>query len=198
MKYTCSMETVQQNGRFTLFSSKFLSIYSILYGCNHVFNYPNSKTTFKSSLNSHVKWDTVMEVCIWSIVYIVKKWGHKNCHPPMHMLSYAPVSPVLFKKGLPLTHKESIVINCRKIWFGGSLHQSRLLDSTISNYLVFSYIYGLIISCSVNLFLLFTIYLIYLKKVNLTFNCRVYWNTLYLYPVLLSEEGGGSPEFLNE
>ena len=110
----------------------------------------------------------------------------------MHMLSYAPVSPVLFKKGLPLTHKESIVINCRKIWFGGSLHQSRLLDSTISNYLVFSYnIYGLIISCSVNLFLLFTIYLIYLKKVNLTFNCRVYWNTLYLYPVLLSEEGGG-------
>ena len=34
MKYTCSMETVQQNGRFTLFSSKFLSIYSILYGKN--------------------------------------------------------------------------------------------------------------------------------------------------------------------
>ena len=32
VKYTCSMETVQQNGRFTLFSSKFLSIYSILYG----------------------------------------------------------------------------------------------------------------------------------------------------------------------
>ena len=32
MKYTCSMETVQQNGRFTLFSIKFLSIYSILYG----------------------------------------------------------------------------------------------------------------------------------------------------------------------
>ena len=32
MKYTCSMETVQQNGRFTFFSSKFLSIYSILYG----------------------------------------------------------------------------------------------------------------------------------------------------------------------
>ena len=32
MKYTCSMETVQQNGRFTLFSSKFPSdIYSILY-----------------------------------------------------------------------------------------------------------------------------------------------------------------------
>ena len=27
------METVQQNGRFTLFSSKFLSIYSILYDC---------------------------------------------------------------------------------------------------------------------------------------------------------------------
>ena len=26
------METVQQNGRFTLFSIKFLSIYSILYG----------------------------------------------------------------------------------------------------------------------------------------------------------------------
>jgi len=28
------METVQQNGRFTLFSSKFTSIYSILYGRN--------------------------------------------------------------------------------------------------------------------------------------------------------------------
>ena len=27
------METVQQNGRFTLFSSKFLSIHSILYAC---------------------------------------------------------------------------------------------------------------------------------------------------------------------
>ena len=33
VKYTCSMETVQQNGRFTLFSSKFPSnIFSILYG----------------------------------------------------------------------------------------------------------------------------------------------------------------------
>ena len=32
VKYTCSMETVQQNGRYTLFSSKFPSnIYSILY-----------------------------------------------------------------------------------------------------------------------------------------------------------------------
>ena len=32
VKYTCSIETVQQNGRFTLFSSKFHSnIYSILY-----------------------------------------------------------------------------------------------------------------------------------------------------------------------
>ena len=31
VKYTCSMETVQQNGRFTLFSSKFPSdIYSVL------------------------------------------------------------------------------------------------------------------------------------------------------------------------
>ena len=35
MKYTCSMETVQQNGRFTLFSSKFSSnIYSILFVCS--------------------------------------------------------------------------------------------------------------------------------------------------------------------
>ena len=38
------METVQQNGRFTLFSIKFLSIYSILYGyiyllvCRLIFN----------------------------------------------------------------------------------------------------------------------------------------------------------------
>ena len=32
--HTCSMETVQQNGRFILFSSKFPSnIYSILYDC---------------------------------------------------------------------------------------------------------------------------------------------------------------------
>ena len=35
MKYTCSKETVQQNGYFTLFSSKFHSnIYSIFYGVN--------------------------------------------------------------------------------------------------------------------------------------------------------------------
>ena len=35
VKYTCSMEIVQQNGRFTLFSSKFHSnICSILFGCN--------------------------------------------------------------------------------------------------------------------------------------------------------------------
>ena len=34
VKYTCSIETVQQNDRFTLFSNKFPSnIYSILYGC---------------------------------------------------------------------------------------------------------------------------------------------------------------------
>ena len=32
------METVQQNGRFTLFSIKFLSIYSILYVCNFPLN----------------------------------------------------------------------------------------------------------------------------------------------------------------
>ena len=32
VKYTCSVETVQQNGRFILFSSKFPSnIYSILF-----------------------------------------------------------------------------------------------------------------------------------------------------------------------
>ena len=32
VKYTCSMETVQQNGRLTLFTSKFPSnIYSILF-----------------------------------------------------------------------------------------------------------------------------------------------------------------------
>ena len=32
MKYTCSTETIQQNGRFTLFSSKFhCNIYSILF-----------------------------------------------------------------------------------------------------------------------------------------------------------------------
>ena len=34
VKYTCSMETVQQNGRFTLFYSKFPSnMYSILFAC---------------------------------------------------------------------------------------------------------------------------------------------------------------------
>ena len=37
-KYTCSMETVQQNGRFTLFSTKFHSnIYSILFVYNCCF-----------------------------------------------------------------------------------------------------------------------------------------------------------------
>ena len=41
VKYTCSMETVQQNGRFTLFSSIFLSIYSILYAYNMWHNFEN-------------------------------------------------------------------------------------------------------------------------------------------------------------
>ena len=31
VKYTCSMETVQQNGRFTLFSSGHSNIYSIFF-----------------------------------------------------------------------------------------------------------------------------------------------------------------------
>ena len=31
-EFTCSMETVQQNGRFTLFSSKFHSNSNILFG----------------------------------------------------------------------------------------------------------------------------------------------------------------------
>ena len=42
MKYTCSMETVQQNGRFTLFSSKFLSIYSLLYVLISIYLQPYS------------------------------------------------------------------------------------------------------------------------------------------------------------
>ena len=40
------METVQQNGRFTLFSSKFLSIYSILY----VYN-PPTFSSISANLN---------------------------------------------------------------------------------------------------------------------------------------------------
>ena len=42
----CSMETVQQNGRFTLFSSKFPSnIYSILYGPDLVQFFRKKKTS---------------------------------------------------------------------------------------------------------------------------------------------------------
>ena len=47
----CSMETVQQNGRFTLFSSKFLSIYSILYGTAYTIINANSEPI--RSLNLH-------------------------------------------------------------------------------------------------------------------------------------------------
>ena len=51
MKYTCSMETVQQNGRFTLFSSKFLSIHSILYAYTmFILVYSLKSTPFKDSL----------------------------------------------------------------------------------------------------------------------------------------------------
>ena len=46
MKYSCSMETVQQNGRFTLFSSKFLSIYSILYVYTPEHSPELTRTTF--------------------------------------------------------------------------------------------------------------------------------------------------------
>ena len=35
VKYTCSMETVQQNGRFTVFSLNSTLIYSILFECIH-------------------------------------------------------------------------------------------------------------------------------------------------------------------
>ena len=39
MKYSCSTETVQQNGRFTLFSSKFHSnIYSVLFDTDTSYN----------------------------------------------------------------------------------------------------------------------------------------------------------------
>ena len=40
------METVQQNGRFTLFSSKFLSIYSILYVYTPEHSPELTRTTF--------------------------------------------------------------------------------------------------------------------------------------------------------
>ena len=52
------MEIVQQNGRFTLFSSKFLSIYSILYDYMydklfHIFNIANNKTEKKNQKLIH-------------------------------------------------------------------------------------------------------------------------------------------------
>ena len=47
------METVQQNGRFTLFSSKFLSIYSILYDYNF-FSILTIKWTTVSNKNNNV------------------------------------------------------------------------------------------------------------------------------------------------
>ena len=53
MKYICSMETVQQNGRFTLFSSKFLSIYSILYAYRRIFTY--QRTIFSIIVASRKK-----------------------------------------------------------------------------------------------------------------------------------------------
>ena len=42
VKYTCSMETVQQNGRFTLFSNKFLSIHSFSMVIIQVYNFKYS------------------------------------------------------------------------------------------------------------------------------------------------------------
>ena len=68
MKYTCSMETVQQNGRFTLFSSKFLSIYSILYGFRYQFFYIIGKGYYKIYLKltrGHSIMIFVRETCVF-------------------------------------------------------------------------------------------------------------------------------------
>ena len=51
VKYTCSMESVQQNGRFTLFSSKFHSnIYSILYGFSLYFTTQRPQNSIEPAL----------------------------------------------------------------------------------------------------------------------------------------------------
>ena len=49
------METVQQNGRFTLFSSKFLSIHSILYVSDRIpFFMVQAFILFNSKLNLYL------------------------------------------------------------------------------------------------------------------------------------------------
>jgi len=71
VKYTCSMETVQQYGRFTLFSSKFHSnIYSILFVHNAFTNYNWSWKNWKISL-----W--VLRILPWSSVcaWRQRTWG---------------------------------------------------------------------------------------------------------------------------
>ena len=61
MKYTCSMETVQQNGRFTLFSSKLHSnIYSILFDYN--------SSLFKSLFSIHILEYNLISLITWTYV----------------------------------------------------------------------------------------------------------------------------------
>ena len=65
MKYTCSMETVQQNGRFTLFSSKFPSkIYSILFGKTSVpILHLSILLVIINLVNKHMSPDYIILIC---------------------------------------------------------------------------------------------------------------------------------------
>ena len=73
-KYTCSMETVRQNGRFALFSSKFPSnIYSILFGyrLDRREGYKGPSAATNRGGGCELDWRTNSGVCPFRIFYFV-------------------------------------------------------------------------------------------------------------------------------
>ena len=79
--YTCRMETVQQNGRFTLFSSKFPSnIYSILNNCSLYSSSPSPWVGLKMYYLYIERICTMHNVYTWFIHHnsILHKTGNKK------------------------------------------------------------------------------------------------------------------------
>ena len=141
MKYTCSMETVQQNGRFTLFSSKFPSkIYSILFGKTSVpILHLSILLVIINLVNKHMSPDYIILICselgkipqnhqlntdllsfFFSICKIVAFFSENPCqHLHCCILFYLQITTIAWmhcmKKNIVLWEMRSIVW-MYKIW----------------------------------------------------------------------------------
>ena len=91
MKYTCSMETVQQNGRFTLFSIKFLSIYSILYVYKYWSWRLHKKNVFFFSCENSEIVEIFNFVELWTLRTFLSNKMSLSVFFPMNWLGYKDV-----------------------------------------------------------------------------------------------------------